>query len=288
MNGPLLIAANHPNSFLDAIIIATIFKRPVYSLTRGDVYANRLLSALLEAMNMLPVYRISEGADKLDQNYLTFGKCREIFKKNGIVLIFSEGRCENEWHLRPLKKGTARLAISSWEEKIPLTVLPAGINYQSFLTFGKNVEINFGTPIRSADIDLTNVQGKVIGDFNELLLQNLQPLVAEYDKGDPAIKKRFEIKQSFARRSLLMLPAMIGWGLHAPLYSVVQQYTWKKAGHSGHYDSILVALLFITYPFYLAIAAALVVVLVPGLWWPGVFVLFPFCAWSYLQLKKQF
>ena len=57
--------------------------------------------------------------------------------------IFSEGKCINEWHLRPLKKGTARLAISSWEENIPLEVLPVGINYSSFRRFGKNVYYQF-------------------------------------------------------------------------------------------------------------------------------------------------
>ena len=39
--GPLLIAANHPNSFLDAIILATLFKNPVYSLTRGDAFKGK-------------------------------------------------------------------------------------------------------------------------------------------------------------------------------------------------------------------------------------------------------
>ena len=58
-------------------------------------------------MNMFPVYRISEGAENLENNYDTFESCKEIFKKNGIVLIFSEGRCINEWRLRPLKKGTS-------------------------------------------------------------------------------------------------------------------------------------------------------------------------------------
>ena len=105
--GPLLIAANHPNSFLDAIIIATLFDQPVYSLARGDAFTNRFTISLLKSLNILPVYRLSEGAENLGHNYSTFEQCRDIFK-NGIVLIFSEGRCINEWKLRPLMKGTAR------------------------------------------------------------------------------------------------------------------------------------------------------------------------------------
>ncbi len=45
--GPLLIAANHPNSFLDAIIIASLFRSPVYSLARGDAFAGKMINKIL-------------------------------------------------------------------------------------------------------------------------------------------------------------------------------------------------------------------------------------------------
>ena len=133
--GPLIIASNHPNSFLDAIILATLFKSPVYSLARGDAFAGKMITKILNSFNMLPVYRVSEGVENLEQNYTTFEACQDIFKKNGIILIFSEGRCINEWHLRPLKKGTARLALAAWQQNIPLEVLPLGINYSKFRKF---------------------------------------------------------------------------------------------------------------------------------------------------------
>ena len=75
---------------------------------------------------MLPVYRVSEGVENLENNYTTFDACQKIFKKNKIVLIFSEGRCINEWHLRPLKKGTARLALTAWQHNIPLKSFALG------------------------------------------------------------------------------------------------------------------------------------------------------------------
>jgi 1-acyl-sn-glycerol-3-phosphate acyltransferase len=83
---------------------------------------------ILSTLKMFPVYRVTEGVENLNINYATFEKCKELFRKQGIVLIFSEGKCVNEWRLRPLKKGTARLAINSWEDKIPLEILPVGIN----------------------------------------------------------------------------------------------------------------------------------------------------------------
>ena len=258
-------------------------------MTRGDMYSNKFFSAILTSLKMLPVFRISEGVENLEQNYQTFDKCKDIFKKNGIVLIFSEGRCINEWHLRPLKKGTARLAISSWHDGIPLKILPTGINYQSFRKFGKNVEINFGDVLNEEDIDHTNGYGQTILDFNEKLREKLQPLVAEIPMNNQQeIKNRFKIKVSALKKILLFFPAGLGWLFHAALYIPVKKYTGKKSGHNDHYDSIRVALLFGAYPFYLMIIAAGVSLVTSGWWGWGIFLIFPFCAWSYLQLKQQF
>ena len=201
MEGPLVIAANHPNSFLDAIILATIFRHPIYSLTRGDAFANNFFTRLLRSLKMLPVYRQSEGAENLEINYTTFDECIEIFKKSGIVLIFSEGRCINEWHLRPLKKGTARLAISAWQQNIPLKVIPLGINYSSFRIFGKNVILNFGEIITTTDFDIDANGGRAVIDFNLKLNEQLKNLVIEIDSTDKQkIKKEFYVLSLYLKK----------------------------------------------------------------------------------------
>lgn len=289
LNGPLLIAANHPNSFLDAIILSTLFDRPVYSLARGDAFSKPIYKKLLMSLNMFPVYRISEGAENLGNNYDTFENCREIFRKNGIVLIFSEGRCINEWKLRPLKKGTARLAQSSWQEGIPLKILPAGINYQSFTSFGKNVQLNFGSIITESDIGTADGFGKTIIGFNERLRASLQELVIEADETESSkVRTLFHIPVPVYKKILLFLPASAGYVIHAPLYIPLKKLSHVKGRHNDHFDSLLVGLLFISYPVYLALAAAIVYLAWGDYWWACVFILLPFCAWSFVQLKKQF
>ncbi|MBS1654119.1 MAG: 1-acyl-sn-glycerol-3-phosphate acyltransferase, partial [Bacteroidetes bacterium] len=85
LKGPLLLACNHPNSFLDAIILDVLFDQPVYSLARGDVFKKPFYIRLLTALKILPVYRTSEGVENLSENYKTFDACLDIFKKKGIV-----------------------------------------------------------------------------------------------------------------------------------------------------------------------------------------------------------
>lgn len=287
--GPLLIAANHPNSFLDAIIVATLFKRPVYSLARGDAFTNRFVTFLLRSMKIMPVYRISEGAENLNENYSTFDKCKEIFKKNGIVLIFSEGLCLNEWHLRSLKKGTARLALDSWNEGIPLKILPLGINYQSFNSFGKNIILRFGSMINRKDIDTGNIQGKSILLFNNILKNKLQSLVIEIPINDyEKIKDNFYFQISKTFRILLLLPAFTGLVIHAPLYIPIKFYVYKKTIDTVHYDSIIACALFMLYPIYLIVISMILFSITSSCWSYSLILILPFFAWSYLQLKKQF
>ena len=285
-DGPLLIAANHPNSFLDAVILATLFNRPVYSLARGDVFVNKFYKRLLLSLNMLPVYRISEGAENLEHNYTTFSSCIDIFKKNGIVLIFSEGRCINEWHIRQLKKGTARLAISAWQQAIPLKVIPLGINYSSFRIFGKNVILNFGELIEKESFNEAIPAGQGINTFNQKLQKQLKRLVIEAEVSDKEkIKKIFFVQQPLIKKILLFLPAVIGWLVHAPLYYPIILLIKNRA--NDHYDSIVVGLLFILYPIYLLAITATVYLITKSLLAFFILILIPFTAWSLLQLKRQ-
>lgn len=188
--GPLLLACNHPNSFLDGIILTTLFKENVYSLARGDAFRTPWHAKVLRWLHLLPVYRTSEGTENLEYNYVTFEACHALFRQNGIAIIFSEGRCINEWHLRPLKKGTARLATSAWEKGIQLTVVPVGLNYSAFRGFGKNVFLFFGNPLNRQEVMLHQTDGKMFLTFNELLKEELANLVYEIAPGNKMAAKR--------------------------------------------------------------------------------------------------
>jgi 1-acyl-sn-glycerol-3-phosphate acyltransferase len=283
--GPLLIAANHPNSFLDAIIVSTLFKKPVFSLARGDAFAGKFFTTVLTSLNMLPVYRITEGAENIGRNYSTFQACQKLFKDNKIVLIFSEGRCINEWHLRPLKKGTARLALDAWQNDIPLKVLPLGINYSSFRFYGKNVKLNFGSVILKEDFNFHS-QGKAINEFNDELTAQLSTLVYEIDKKDISkLREVFFVKNSTLKNAALIIPAAIGFIINSPLYFL---FHFIIKNHSkDHYDSIMTGLLFLFYPLYVLAITMAVFLISKSSYSLLILVLLPFTAWSYLQLKRQ-
>ncbi|RTL58702.1 MAG: glycerol acyltransferase [Sphingobacteriales bacterium] len=286
--GPLLLACNHPNSFLDGLVLAILFDKPVHSLARGDAFNRKWHAKLLRLLNIHPVYREKEGKGLVPLNYKTFAICKEIFKQNGIVLIFSEALCVNEWKLRPLRKGTARMAFDSWTGNIPLTVLPVGMNYDSFDSFGKNIILNFGKEIRKNDFDFSNNDGKNLVVFNQMLEEELKKAVIEISSDDKAtIRQTFFVQVNPIKKKLFAIPALIGYVIHAPLFFLTKSFVKRKAFNTGHYDSILAGVLFLSYPFYLLMILIIAFIITQS-WWSLLLIpLLPFTAWSVIQLKPQ-
>lgn len=175
--GPLLLACNHPNSFFDAILLGAFFKKPVHFLARGDAFKNPVTAKILKALKLIPIYRLKEGKEYLALNDATFERCTRILEEGGIVLIFSEGLCQNLWQLRPLKKGTARIAINTWKhaDMIPqFKILPVAFNYNTFSGFGKKVIISFGEPIFYNDLSKEKNEAEQIVTLNKLLYERLE------------------------------------------------------------------------------------------------------------------
>jgi len=286
--GPMILACSHPNSFLDAVLMDILFEKPIWSLTRGDAFLNKRITKLFYKLKMLPVYRPSEGVENLSENYKTFDSCIDLFKQGEIVLIFSEGLCENEWHLRPLKKGTARLAYKCQQENIPLKILPVGINYSSFTRFGKNLFVNFGTIFTANDFDKNSSDGAWNQVFNNRLQQELSPLVFEIEKKDKKKQKELlEINPSSLTKILLAIPASIGWIIHAPLYLPIKYWVHKKYNDTGHLDAMQIVLPLFIYPFYLLFVTFLLFIILNSYWVFLLIIILPFTAWSYVQVKGQ-
>jgi len=175
--GPLLLACNHPNSFFDAVLLGALFKHPVHFLARGDAFKNPLVKKLLTALKAIPIFRLREGKEYLALNDATFERCNQVLLQDGIVLIFSEGLCLNQWQLRPLKKGSARIAVTAFKQSeiaASFEVLPVSLNYNSFKYFGKKIIIQFGQPIIGSEINTEANESEQINQFNKLLYARLE------------------------------------------------------------------------------------------------------------------
>jgi 1-acyl-sn-glycerol-3-phosphate acyltransferase len=174
--GPLVIASNHPNAFFDAIILASCMRQPMYFLALGEVTDKWLVSRLLRTLHIVPVYQMQDNRSNQERNDKSFDLCADILSTDGIILIFSEGICENNWQLRPFKKGTARIvwgALNQLKEESPLRILPIALNYNSYTSPGKTVFIQCGSVLSRGDLPREIPEAEKILLLNDLLRQRI-------------------------------------------------------------------------------------------------------------------
>lgn len=150
VNKPLLFAINHSNAFWDGVLIGLHTKQQVWFLARGDVFKKPVAAKILNAIGIAPIYRMQEGIENIEKNKEVFDRCYQLLNQNQSIAIFPEGNCERESKLRPLKKGTARIAhgaLQSFNASKELYINCAGINYDDPDTLNSEVLINFDAPI---------------------------------------------------------------------------------------------------------------------------------------------
>ena len=51
---PMILGVNHPNSFLDAIIVGAVMDHRVHFITRSGVFKNPIVRKILRSVNMIP------------------------------------------------------------------------------------------------------------------------------------------------------------------------------------------------------------------------------------------
>ncbi len=278
--GPLLLAVNHPNSFLDAILLGAYMRYPVHFITRGDVFKKAWVRRFLKWLNMIPIYRIRDGKEMLSLNEQTFRQGVDVLYKGGILLIFVEGFCENQTTLQlPLKKGGPRMLQACWQMGVPAKVLPVWLQYSSFNRFGKTIHIRLGEVFDHQVCDDPSSAACLTAINTETAkqLQALEHSMPFVHAAPPAWQ-----------RGLLALPALLGAVLHAPLYLPVSWFSAAVSRNNVHYDSILLAVLFALYPLLLlAVAGWLWAISGDWLFLPLVLLGMPALAWCFVRWRSD-
>lgn len=280
-NRPVILALNHPNSFLDAIVTAVHVKGGIHSLTRGDAFKNKVMARLLKTYLMIPVFRISEGKENVEKNFETFDTAQQILADNKTILIFAEGLCENNWDFRPLKKGTARLAKEAWSNPATANtvVIPLGLTYEHYSGAGKSLIMNFGEPIYANNFTENDFQSGFAVAFNQLLQKRLGDLIyinkslverseqhKKFMSNWDAVEKKFkgsallnELKKGFSENTVVkqkLFPSTVHKTIFLiPHYWFCKWLTFKLTKGNVFYDSILLGLLVFILPIYLLILA---------------------------------
>lgn len=151
---PVFLASNHPTAFIEPCLMACFLDRPLFFLVRGNLFQKKIFDQLLRSLNMLPIYRRKDGGySKVKNNYETFNAVFKALHDNRTVMILIEGSTIQVKRLRPLKKGTARMAFGAIEtyDLEEVYIVPGGVNFTYAHRPRSEVMIEIGEPVCAKD-----------------------------------------------------------------------------------------------------------------------------------------
>ena len=149
-DGPVLLCINHPNNFIDSLLVGGAISRKVHYLATAALFRNRLVARFLLACGAIPVYRKQDSAPDAtaDRNVGTFEACVKAFAEGRLVAIYPEGTTHAETRVQRIKTGAARLALAYEADRAgALRVIPVGLNFDARKSFRGRVLVSFGPNI---------------------------------------------------------------------------------------------------------------------------------------------
>lgn len=153
-NAAVILAANHPTTFIEPCVLACFLEEPLHFLARGDFFKNSIAARLLRGVHIIPVFRMRDaGFSGIKNNYESFNRSFQVLARKKHLMILAEGRCIHEKRLRPIRKGTARIALGAIDSTIldEVYIVPIGINFTYADRLRSDVMINCAEPIKASE-----------------------------------------------------------------------------------------------------------------------------------------
>ncbi len=147
----IIAVGNHPNTLMDPLIVASIFKQQVGFLGNASIFVNSMANSFLRYFHVIKVYRdkdVPKGSRMNNKD--AFRESYKYLNDKNTLLIFPEGNSYQEMKLRKIKTGAARIALNtekSNDYNVGVKIIPFGLNYSSPGSFRSKLYVNVGKPI---------------------------------------------------------------------------------------------------------------------------------------------
>ena len=226
-NRPLLLAVNHPNALVDALVVVWTFPRHVVLTAKATLFENPIAGGFFRAAGVVPLIRqqdmsVSGSSREGDarRNERAFDALHDALTANRAVLIFPEGITGDHVSLAPLRTGAARLALQACDGREAgkgvqgLLIVPIGLVFERKDAPRTRVLAEIGDPI---DVDQWMAEnGSDARALTAEIDQRLRAVTLNFETADDAARVT-ALASLFARvlRSASDVPPV--WVPHAPL-----------------------------------------------------------------------
>ncbi len=199
--GPLILAANHPSSIVDAFSIGLATSRKVHFLARSTMFDAPWRARLLARLGVLPIHRKLDAAERMAGNVESFRRCYELLEAGGVIGIFPEGISHVDPQVKEMRTGAIRIGLEAEARRgfsLGVRVVPIGLNFSRPERRGRGeLTLRVGPPIalsRHADAYRSDPAGAVAALTAELR-GRIESLVVHLDdlSKAPIVKAAFEV-----------------------------------------------------------------------------------------------
>lgn len=174
-DGAVIIAPNHCNTLMDALVVLRARSGATVFGARADLF--RKYGKPLTFCRIVPMVRKRDGIREVAKNIETNEKVVEVLENDIPFCIFSEGTHRPKHSLLPITKGIARIALAANEkfgERKAVYIVPAGIEYGDYFRFRSTSLLQYGKPINVTEFV------KAHPDWSEAQLQmELRRMISE-------------------------------------------------------------------------------------------------------------
>lgn len=149
-NAAVIVAPNHCNTLMDAMVVLRTFRGPIVFGARADIFENRTVAKILRFLRILPMVRRRDGIRKVLRNYDTMDQVVDVLSNGVPFCMFAEGAHRPKHSLMPLSKGIFRIALSAdqaLDGKKDVYIVPAGLEYGSYFRYRSWSRVRYGRPV---------------------------------------------------------------------------------------------------------------------------------------------
>lgn len=170
-DGAIIYAPNHTNTLMDALAILAIDKQAKVFVARADIFKQPTILKILTFLKMLPINRMRDGMDSLAKNEEINETAVNVLCNKVPFCILPEGTHRAKHSLMPLQKGIFRIALQAndtFGNKLPVYIVPVGIEFGHFFRFRSSLLVQIGKPINVTQFVKEHPDWNVPKQINEL------------------------------------------------------------------------------------------------------------------------
>ena len=202
-DGPAIIAPNHCNTLMDALVVLSSHKDATVFGARADMFNIKLVAKIMYFLRILPMVRQRDGLRNVLKNVETQEIIVSTLENDVKFCIFPEGRHRPEKSLLPLGKGIFRAALAAnarFGDRKPVYIIPAGIEYGDFFRYRSTSLLTYGKPINVTEfvksLDVEN-EAQMMEPLRKELTARISELFT-YIPDCPQLKEKWVLTKMLA------------------------------------------------------------------------------------------